>query len=337
MARSLALMSVGVAAVLAVAIVSGQAPAGPVPIAASLTLPSDITSLTAINRSSTIAVGLKDGRVAVWNGQDAAPSALLKPHTEQVIAVGSSADGGEVWSLATDGSLARTPVTSGAASTSRRIETGTARMRAAVFSADASLLVAGGEHGEIRVFDTASGALRQTLRGHRTELQVLALRPGTATLASASAEADLRLWDAAAGRELGFVDGDLSLFALAFSPRDGMLAAGGVDRRLTLRAPATLKPAAQMTLQAPRMAATLAWSPDGRLIALGDLDDETLSKGGIQIVDAATLVAIAHLDTGSMPADALVFSSDGRTVVGFSGPVLRAWTVPTRAGSQGPG
>ena len=37
-----------------------------------------------------------------------------------------------------------------------------------------------------------------------------------------------------------------------------------------------------MALQAPRMVATLAWSRDGRFIALGDIDDESLSKGGIQ-------------------------------------------------------
>ena len=93
------------------------------------------------------------------------------------------------------------------------------------------------------MFDTASGALRHKLNGHGTELQTLAVRP-VVIVASASAEADLRIWDTAAGREIGLVDGDLSLFALTFSPRDGTLASGGVDRRLTLRDPTTFKPGA---------------------------------------------------------------------------------------------
>ena len=120
-------------------------------------------------------------------------------------------------------------------------------------------------------------------------------------MASASAEADLRIWDTAAGREIGSVDSDLSLFALGFSPRDGTLASGGVDRRLTLRDPSTFKPVGEVALPAPRMVAALAWSPDGRFIALGDIDDETLSKGGIRMIDAASRAVVATLDTGGRP------------------------------------
>ena len=49
------------------------------------------------------------------------------------------------------------------------------------------------------------------------------------------------------------------------------------------------------------MVGTLAWSPDGRFIALGDVDDETLSKGGIQVIDAASRAVVASLETGNVP------------------------------------
>ena len=146
-------------------------------------------------------------------------------------------------------------------------------------------------------------------------------------MASASAEADLRIWDTAAGRQIGLVESDLSLFALGFSPRDGTLASGGVDRRLTLRDPTTFKPVGDLVLQAPRMVSALAWSPDGRFIALGDIDDETLSKGGIQIVNAVSRAVVTRLDTGNAPAGALVFAGDGGMVVGIVGRDLRAWSV----------
>jgi len=85
----------------------------------------------------------------------------------------------------------------------------------------------------------------------------------------------------------------------------------------------------ELVLQAPKMVATLAWSPDGRFIAFGDLDDETLSKGGIQILDSASRAVVASLDTGSRPARALVFADDRGLVVGIVGRDLRAWTVVT--------
>ena len=217
---------------------------------ATITLPANITSVTAINRSSTVAAGLADGQLAVWNGRDNAPAIMLKPHDARVLAVGSSADGGESWSVATDGSLSRTRIASGA-HPSRAGSTSEVSTTAAAFSADGSMLVTGGAFGEIRVFDTASGALRRKLKGHRTELQALAVRPGSSIVASASAEADLRIWDMAAGREIGRVDSDLSLFALAFSPRDGTLASGGVDRRLTLRDATTFKPVGDLRSRRP--------------------------------------------------------------------------------------
>ena len=128
--------------------------------------------------SSLVAAGMTDGRVAIWNGRDAAPMALLKPHDARVLAVGSTADGRDLWSVATDGTLARTRIAVGALPGSKRVDLGAAPTRAAAFSADGSLLVTGGEFGEIRVFDTASSALKQQFRGHRTELQDLAVRPG---------------------------------------------------------------------------------------------------------------------------------------------------------------
>jgi WD40 repeat protein len=319
--------AVSVVAIAGAAARERQAGISAAPHSAAITLPADITSLTAINQSSHVAAGLADGQVVVWNGRDRAPAVVLQAHAARVLAVGSTADGRELWSVAVDGSLALTRIAPGAQPTSRRLDFGAAPTRAAAFSNDGRMLVTGGEFGEIRVFDAASGALQRQLRGHRTELQCIALRPGSAVVASASAEADLRIWDAAAGREISSVDSDLSLFALAFSPRDGTLASGGVDRRLTLRDSTTFKAVGQLVLQAPRMVATLAWSRDGRFIALGDIDDESLSKGGIQVVDAASRAAIASLDTGQVPAGGVVFAGDAGMVVAVVGRDLRAWTV----------
>ena len=318
-------------ALIAQVVAGGAAPETSTPASqsatpASGTLPAAITSLTAINGTASVVAGLVDGRIAVWTAAD--EPLLLRPHAARILAVGSSKDGTECWSLAVDGSLARTRLEAGAAPTLQQIDLGTAPTRAAAFSSDGMLLVTGGEFGDVRVFDTTSGALRQTLRGHRTEIQALAVRPGSTIVASASAEADLRLWDGATGRELSSVDTDLSLFALGFSPRDGTLASGGVDRRVTLRDAATHAPVGTIALQVPALVASIAWSPDGEWLAIGDVDDATLAKGGLRVVSARTREEMASLDTGAEPPWALTFVGDGSVLVGVVGQQLRAWTLP---------
>ena len=301
-------------------------PAGPVPVTVTVKVPRPVTSLERVNGSSTVVIGLADGQLALWNARDSSPGTMWKAHAAPVLAVGSSADGRELWSLAADGTLARTPATPGSRSTTQQIDLGPAPTRAAAFAPDGSQLVTGGEFGDIRVYDTASGALRRQLRGHRTEIQAIAMRAGAPTIASASAESDLRIWDANAGTELRSIDSDLSLFALAFSPRGDVFASGGVDRRLTWRDPNSWATTGELRLQAPRLVAALAWSPDGRVLALGDVDDETLSKGGVELVDAGRRTVVATLDAGGMPARDLTILPGG-VVVAATGPTLRSWTV----------
>ena len=321
------ILSIIVAALGSLGIQTAPRSAAPV---AKVTLPASATSLIALPGSSRVAAGLTDGHVAIWNGRDPAPEVLSKPHAAQVLAVAVTPEGRDLWSIAADGSLSRTPLGPGGSPASLRLDVAQTRPRAAAFSSDCAQVVTGGERGEILVFDTASGVRKLRFQGHRTELHFLALRPGSSTLASASAEADLRTWDTTSGRAIASVDGELALFALSFSPRDGTLAVGGVDRRLTLRDPVTLKPRGALSLRAPKMVATLAWSPDGRQIAMGDLDDETLSKGGLQIVDAQNRGTVTDLDTGGAPAAAVVFTAEGSSIVAIVSRELRSWTLRRR-------
>jgi WD40 repeat protein len=292
----------------------------------TIALTSGITALVAVDRSN-VAAGLADGRVIIWNGADDAPSLTLSPHKGRVLAVGAAPDGRHVLSLSADGTMAETPTAKGVGGRTLRVDLGTAPTRAANFSADGTRLVTGGEFGDLRVFDVESGRLRHTLRGHRTEIQDLAFRPQSTTVASAGADADIRVWDSGTGRQTGIADTDLSSFAVAFSPRDGMLASGGPDRRVTLRDPGALKATVLLTLPAPKMVGVLAWSPDGRLLAVGDIDDETLAKGGLQIIDTSSRGVIATLATGGRPPSPVVFFAGGERLAAVVGRELRAWTI----------
>ena len=295
--------------------------------AASVTLPQATTCLAALPNTPMVAAGLANGDVVLWNGRDTTPTKTMTPHTARVIALGTTADERDLLSAAADGTLVRSRLDTGAAAQAIRVDLGVPPYRAAVFSADGSRLMVAGELGDIRVFDTASGALQRELRGHRSEMRGLAVRPGSDALASAGTDADLRTWDTATGRQTGFVDGLLTTFAVAYSPKDGTLASGGTDRKLTLRDAKTMKPTIAFELPAPKIVAKLAWSPDGRHIALGDVDDETLRKGGLQVVVAGTRTSVV-LETGGMPARLIAFMSDGRLVAQIDRD-LRAWNLAT--------
>ena len=319
--------TVGLIAVLAAPNQATQPSPPAIAPAARVTLGAEITSLAMLTGSTYVAAGLADGQVVLWNTRDMTPGFTLKPHSTKVLAISATADGQAIWTVAADGSLGRTKLSRDATPSMTRLEPAAAPLRAAAFSFDGAVLVTGGDRGEIRVFETATGAVKHRLQRHRTEVHYLAMRPESLILASASAEADLRIWNVATGREVLAVDSDVAFFALAFSPRDGTLASGGVNRRLTLHDPETMKPVATVPVQKPRMVATLAWSPSGRAIALGDLDDETLSKGGLRVLDADTRTAIAQLDTGGQPTSAVTFATN-YLVIAALGRDLRAWELP---------
>lgn len=310
------------AASLAVAALAQTAPAPRQP-SAIVTLPAPVTALAPLD--GAVAAGTADGGIAIWNGRDASAATTMKPHVSRVIALGTNAKR-EVLSVGEDGSLARSSAGGDTQSSPTRLDVGPGPIRAAAFSSDGALLATGGDRGELRIFDVGTGALKRTIQGHRIELHALAMHPGAAVLASASAEGDLRIWDIATGRKLWSMDLDLALFALAFDPREGGLASGGVGRRLTFHDPATYRAAQGMSLPRPRMIATLAWAANGDRIAVGDIDDESLSKGGIELVDARRRAVVATLDTGGTPASAVVFASDA-LIVGAIGKDLRSWTA----------
>ena len=98
----------------------------PVVTSVSTKLAHAVTSLEPLNGTSAVAIGLADGQVMVWNGHDQTPAIVLKPHAARVLAVASGADGRDVWSIATDGTVARTPAAAGATvdDDQRRPETG---------------------------------------------------------------------------------------------------------------------------------------------------------------------------------------------------------------------
>ncbi len=98
-------------------------------------------------------------------------------------------------------------------------------------SPDGKTLAMASREGNVHLWDIGTGKLRETLRGHSSQVQAVAFSPDGRTLASGSSDQTLRLWNTETRRELMQLDsGSIDLGpirTLAFSPDGKQLLAGG--------------------------------------------------------------------------------------------------------------
>jgi WD40 repeat protein len=160
------------------------------------------------------------------------------------------------------------------------------QVRSVAFSSDGRLLASGGEDAQVRLLDLGRDEFR-TFLGHTSRVWSVAFSPGGDKLASASSDATVRLWTLGGRveerRRLG--SGLPRVLALAFSPTGQLLLSGhadgvarlcNVETGLEIGRLETIPQAEAGTAEQLRQGAespvaipSVAWSPDGRTIALG--------------------------------------------------------------------
>src|SRR5262249_45442669 len=92
----------------------------------------------------------------------------------------------------------------------------------------------------LQVWDSRSGEVMFTLRGHTDLVTCMALAPDGRRFASAGRDRTVRLWDLLSGKELHVLRGHADvLTSLAFSPDGKRLASASNDKTIKLWDPAT--------------------------------------------------------------------------------------------------
>ena len=219
------------------------------------------------------------------------------------------------------------------------------RVAALQFSPDESLLVSGSSDDGIRSFNTTTWELQRNLKAGHGMTDSFVFSPMRDRVVAASAgNATVKLWDFTPGRVIYDLKGHNSLvFAIAFSPDRKLLASaaqrtnadGNATCEVIFWDVASGRQVQTISQPTSGMIQTIAFSPDGRLLACGGgrSRGDDVPAGEVMIWEVASGKELATLEAPSGEVQRVAFSPDGRSLAAASDQMLRGamvvWNVAT--------
>jgi WD40 repeat protein len=287
--------------------------------------------------------------VVVWDAADGKELHALRGHTGKILGLAFSPDNRRLASSSADGTVKVWDVAGGKEVFTLRGHAD--QVTSVAFSPDGKRLASGSGDKTMKVWDAVLGKELFTYRGHTGAVMSVAFGSDGQRVASGSLDRTVKVWDVTTGQEArtvtGFARGPERITSLLLSP----------DRRqfltsaLTITAgdpPGLLHEVRLWDLRTGREVRTffkgavaalpcLAFSPDGRHLAVSHQEPQQGEKGRVIIYDAASGKEVAKLASVSGATFSLAFSGDGQLLaVGEgSGPLdekgsrVSIWDVAT--------
>jgi WD40 repeat protein len=274
--------------------------------------------------------GIVDSTVRIWDISTGKPRRQFGGHTAPIITLGFSADGRSLISAGRDRCLRFWNVRTGRER--RRLDRADeAGIDAVALSPDRkTFATAGLQDHPVNLRDLATGRELRCFGKHKHWEPEVAFSLDGKTLASAGTDHSIYLWDVATGKKLRVLKShQASVFRMSFSPNGKVLASNaarfGDDQAVRIWDVSRGKEIRRLEMAG---SGALAFSPDGRVLATGDLDNT------IRLWEVATgkeLVQLRRYPSPRIPfITSLAFSPDGRMLAsGWVDDTIVLWEVAT--------
>ena len=233
-----------------------------------------VESLAFSRDGRRLAVALGDGSIRVVGADGSGPVQVLRGHTGPVLGVDVSSDGSRIVSGGQDGTVRVWDTSTGQGHV---LQSGNAQQTDVRFSPNGDLILGVGSDGLMTLWNSQTLKVERQQKVSARELDDAAFSPDGSRFAVSGKDGVIRVYNVAARPPVAVVRGQLSrVFDLGFGPGNRVVSAGddGTVRIWNVGNTESWSEGSQ--------ASNIAFSPDGRLIAISGYD------GSIRVHDATT-------------------------------------------------